>query len=176
MPEIDGSELSFCIVAARYNAKLVDALLEQARATLLAAGVADSNILVVRVPGSNELPYVAHMHAASSQFDCILALGVVIAGETEHHNLIGQSTAQAFHQIGMQTEVPVINGVIIGSQAQVEARASGSINRGEEFAKAALDMAVSKIYLVEALNLIEEDLLDEEDGEDDDFENLFRKN
>lgn len=173
MPEIDGSDLFFCIVAARYNPELVDALITQTTRTLKASGVREGNITVMRVPGSNELPYAVYMQALSRQYDCIIALGVVIAGETDHHNLIGQTTAQAFHGIGAQTEVPVINGVIVGNSKQAEARAAGDVNRGEEFARAAIEMAWHKVRLVETLDELEQGFAD--DG-DDDFENLFRKN
>lgn len=151
--EVKTADLHFAIVAARYNKRLVDALCESVNKTLLSAGVLAENIDLVRVPGSNELPYIAAMHAASEGFDCIIALGVVIAGETDHHQIIGSSTAGAFHTIGIQFEVPVINGVLtVEDVRQAEDRASGDINRGEEFAKAAIEMARHKVDLAEVLD------------------------
>lgn len=175
-PEIDGSDLFFCIVAARYNNELVDALIERTSATLEEAGVRKANIKVMRVPGSNELPYGVYMHALSAQYDCVIALGLVIAGETDHHSVIADSTAQAFHKVSMDTEVPVINGVVtVNSKEQALARTTGEVDRGSEFAKAGLEMAWHKLRLVEMLDEIEDDLLSDGDDEDD-LENLFRKN
>ncbi len=176
IPEVDGSDLYFCIVAARYNAEFVDALVERAVATLRASRVREGNITVMRVPGSNELPYAVYMQALSRQYDCVIALGVVIAGDTSHHDVIAFGTAQAFHGIGAQTEVPIINGIItVNSREQAEVRCMGEHDRGAEFAHAALEMAWHKLRLVETLDEIEDELGEEED-DDDDFENLFRKN
>ncbi|WOO42652.1 6,7-dimethyl-8-ribityllumazine synthase [Rubellicoccus peritrichatus] len=175
-PEIDGSDLFFCIVAARYNPELVDALIQRTTATLQESGVREANIKVMRVPGSNELPYGVYMHALSRQYDCVIALGIVIAGETDHHSVIADSTADAFHKIGMETEVPVINGVVtVGNMEQAVARTTGDVDRGAEFARAALEMAWHKLRLVEMIDEIEEDLLTDDD-DDDDLETLFRKN
>lgn len=177
IPEVDGSDLYFCIVAARYNNELVTALLERTVATLKESRVRESNITVMRVPGSNELPYAVYMQSLSRQYDCVIALGLVIAGDTSHHDVIAFGTAQAFHGIAAQTETPVINGIItVNNQEQAESRCRGEHDRGSEFAHAALEMAWHKLRLVETLDEIEEDLAEEEDDDDDDFENLFRKN
>jgi 6,7-dimethyl-8-ribityllumazine synthase len=67
----------------------------------------------LRVPGLGELPYVANMTASSGEVDCVIALGVVIAGDTPHHEIIAQSTAHALQDIAIRSEVPVINGIIV---------------------------------------------------------------
>lgn len=137
---IDGTRYRFAIVAASYNPALVEALVQQAVACLEASGAAAPTI--ERVPGSAELPFAASLLAASRRFDAILAIGVVIAGDTNHHNLIGHSTALALQDLSLRTGIPIINGIlVVENQAQAEARASGQINRGKEFAEAALSMA-----------------------------------
>lgn len=178
IPDIDASEMFFSIVAARYNSDLVDGMIEQVLATLIKAGADKENIALMRVPGSNELPYAAYMNAVSQNFDCIIALGVVVAGETDHHSIIAQSTAAAFHTFSAQTETPIINGIVTaGTRAQAEARTTGNIDRGAEFARAAIEMARNKIKLQAFLDELEDDLGEDEDDDiDDDFENLFRKN
>ncbi len=56
------------------------------------------------------------MLASTGQFDCLIALGVVLAGETSHHEVISYGTAYSLHSIGMQSEIPVINGILtVGS-------------------------------------------------------------
>ncbi|MEM9227041.1 MAG: 6,7-dimethyl-8-ribityllumazine synthase, partial [Verrucomicrobiota bacterium] len=143
---IDGGELHFGIVAARYNTELVDALITRVQTVLAESGVPTANIEVERVPGSNEIPYLATMMAATRQYDCLIALGVVIAGGTTHHEIIAQSTAAVLHKVGMQTECPVINGILtVDSLDQAAERIIGSIDRGAEYARAALEMAKHKL-------------------------------
>ncbi len=150
--EIDGSEFNFAIVASRYNKTFVDTLCDRVVQTLTGVKVPEENIDVLRVPGAMELPYVAAMQAASGGFDCVIALGVVIAGDTQHHSVIEMTTAQSFQSIGIQYEIPVINGVLtVGSIEQAEERITGGMNRGEEFARAALEMAQHRVEFAEAL-------------------------
>jgi 6,7-dimethyl-8-ribityllumazine synthase len=136
---IDGTGRTFAIVAARFNARLVDALLARARETLEAAG---ASVDAVRVPGSGEVPFAIHALAASSRYQAVIGLGVAIKGETDHHNHLAQATGYAMQRAAQVTEVPVINGIIVtDSEGQAEARTTGGINRGAEFAQAALEMA-----------------------------------
>ena len=138
--EIDGSGLRFAVIASRYNEALVDSLVDHACATLEAAG--SEAPLVERVPGAAELPFAAATLAAHKRFDAILCIGVVIAGDTKHHEIIGDSTASALLDLSLNYQVPVINGIlVVNNLAQAEARAGDSINRGKEFAQAALEMA-----------------------------------
>ncbi|MGB0744114.1 MAG: 6,7-dimethyl-8-ribityllumazine synthase [Opitutales bacterium] len=138
--QIDGSGFRFAIVAARYNQALVDMLVREATNTLVAAG--GQAPLVERSPGSNELPFAASLLAKSGHFDAIIAIGIVIAGATQHHHTIGESTATALHQLSIQTGTPIINGIIVvENHEQATARAGTKINRGKEFAEAALELA-----------------------------------
>jgi len=173
---VDGSGLRFAIVAARYNQRHVDDLLEQVLRTLDASGVAAEDVETLRVPGSNEVPYAAGMLAKTLEFDCVIALGLVMAGATSHHDVIAQSTAFLLQQIGMQSEVPVINGiVVVNSEEQARERCSGALNRGREFAAAALEMADIKRRLVQRLDALDaqaaaddamwDDLFEEDDEE-----------
>jgi len=177
-PDIDGSDLFFGIVAARYNAEHVEVLLDRVLTTLEREGrVPEQNVEVLRVPGSAELPYAANMYATTGQFDCVIALGVVLAGQTEHHRVIAESVAGAFQSIGMITQVPVINGVLtVGDEAQAAARISGELDRGREFGRAALEMAWHKVHLVERLEDL--DAADEaamsDPDDDDDYLNPFK--
>merc|ERR1711963_760292 len=106
----DGSGLRIGIVHARWNTKIIDALLEGTKRKLKEAGVKDENIVTQSVPGSYELPYaVKQLYSASqiqssstgvvgaaaaqsktsnSPFDAIIAIGVLIKGETMHFEYI----------------------------------------------------------------------------------------
>ena len=137
---INGSDLRVAIISARYNEELVNSLLENTIAALRTADTPEPAI--ERVPGSAELPYAADKLARHGLFDVVIVLGVVIAGDTNHHAIIGESTAFALQEISIRREVPVINGIlVVNTLAQAEARVDKPINRGEEVALAALEMA-----------------------------------
>ena len=137
-----GAGLRFGLVAARFNAELVDGLRQRARAVLAAAGVRAADIVEVRVPGSHEVPWAAQQLAAAKRFDCVIALGVLIGGDTNHHEMVGDSVSHALQQVALGTGVPVINGLIVtNTPAQARARCLGRIDRGAEFARAGLEMA-----------------------------------
>jgi len=171
--DLKGADKTFSIVAARFNRELIDGLLERTIDTLLEANVTRDNIKVVRVPGSNEIPYMAGMLASSDEFDCVICLGVVVAGETRHHEVIATSTASALQVIGLELEIPIINGIIVANTLEdARARTVGAINRGREFAQAALEMAAHKRDFEAAFESLMEDLEDE----DDDFDDLFDRN
>lgn len=139
---IKGARLSFGIVAARYNAGLVEALLRSVAAGLQDAGVKEKRIEVIRVPGSHEVPIAAQWLARKNKCDCVIALGVLIGGDTKHHEMVGQSVSHALQQVSLATNTPVINGVVVADTLkQAQARCLGPINRGAEFARAALEMA-----------------------------------
>lgn len=143
-----GADFRFGIVAARFNSAMVDALVERAIATLTNAGVPATAIETIRVPGSHEVPWAAQQLAASGRFDAVVTLGVLIAGDTNHHEMVGDAVAHALMRVSLDTGIPVINGVIVvNNRAQAEARTTGSINRGVEFAAAALEMAALKKFL-----------------------------
>jgi 6,7-dimethyl-8-ribityllumazine synthase len=134
--------LRFGIAAARFNEALVDGLLDRVQDGLKRAGVRPADVQVVRVPGSHEVPWAAHALASRRRCDCVIGLGVLIAGDTSHHEMVGASVSHALQRVALATRVPVINGVIVvNSLAQAKARCTGKINRGVEFAAAALEMA-----------------------------------
>lgn len=139
---ISGAKFRVGVVAARFNEALVDGLLVQLTAGLRRAGVKAGRIQLVRVPGSHEVPWAAGQLAASRRHDCVVALGVLIGGDTKHHEMVGQSVSHALQRVALDTGIPVINGVIVADTvAQARARCTGRINRGAEFAQAALAMA-----------------------------------
>ncbi len=143
--KVEGATSRFGIVAARFNGALADGLLERVVAHLQRAGAKESNVTVVRVPGSHEVPWAAQLLATKSKCDCVIGLGVLIGGDTAHHEMVGASVSHALQQVALTSRIPVINGVIVTeNRAQAEARCTGRINRGAEFAAAALEMAALK--------------------------------
>jgi 6,7-dimethyl-8-ribityllumazine synthase len=170
---IDGEGCRVGIIAARYNFKHVNALLESVLQTLDGSGVRQEDVETFRVPGSNEIPHIAAMVAKTGAFDVIIGLGLVIAGETDHHTIITNSTAFALQAVSTQFEVPIINGIIsVSSVKQAEDRISGKHDRGSEFAYAALEMAqlnnsLQKRIFDEDLDLDALDWLEDLDDDDD---------
>ena len=145
---INGAKFRIGVVAARFNEAMVDGLLAKLTDGLHAAGVADSKLRLIRVPGSHEVPWAVGRLAASHRFDCVVALGVLIGGDTSHHELVGQSVSHALQHVALETGVPVINGVIVTDTAtQARDRCTGRLNRGAEFAQAALVMAELAVSL-----------------------------
>ncbi len=137
------------IVAARFNSDLVDGLLGRTAAILEETQPKGTLVTIVRVPGSHEVPWAVRALARRRQFDCLVGLGVLIAGDTNHHEMVGNSVSAAFQAIAIETGIPVINGVMVANTpAQANARCFGKINRGAEFAHAALEMAALKRKLV----------------------------
>jgi 6,7-dimethyl-8-ribityllumazine synthase len=136
------SGLKIAIVATHFNAGLVEALLARVLGRLKALGVRDRNLTLVRVPGSNELPVAAGLLVDRRRPDAVVALGVIIRGDTIHYELIATAATNGLMDVALASRVPVINGVIVAENpAQARARCQGKIDRGAEFADAAVAMA-----------------------------------
>lgn len=161
-----GSEKSaggaFAIVASRYNAVYVDAMVRAAKAELQDAG---ARIRIVRVPGAFEIPTAAARLAEknsgpasriplvapkrgegghpASRLSAILCLGVVFQGETSHAQHIGWGVTHALAQIQVQYKIPVIHAVFVfEKEKHARVRCLGTKhNRGTEAAQTALQMA-----------------------------------
>jgi len=160
-------DLRFAIVASRYNSKHVDHLLARVREKLRESKIPAGSIDISRVPGANELPYIANLLALTGDYDCIIALGVIIAGETPHHEIIAHSTASALQAIGLDTQVPIINGIIVtNNEAQADERVFGETDRGAEFANAALDIASAGLRLARYLEELDRNDIERERNEE----------
>jgi 6,7-dimethyl-8-ribityllumazine synthase len=140
--KFDATGRRVVIIAARFNAPLVDQLIEGASAAWRAHGGDPARLLVERVPGAFELPLAAKMFAASGAVEAVIALGCVIRGDTPHFDFVAGECARGLMDAGLTTGVPVIFGVLTtGTQAQAEERADvNRMNKGRESMEAALEM------------------------------------
>jgi 6,7-dimethyl-8-ribityllumazine synthase len=138
----DASSWRVAVVAARFNAALVDQLIEGAARAWTAHGGKADELLVVRVPGAFELPLAALKFAACGEYQAVVALGCVIRGDTPHFDYVAGQCARGIMDAGLATGVPVIFGVLTTeNQAQAEERASlARMNKGGESMEAALEM------------------------------------
>lgn len=144
MPEIQGSgdarHLKVGVVVSGFNEVVTAGLLEGALEALAAAGAVDPT--VVKVPGSFELPLAARA-LAQGGCDCVVALGAVIKGETDHYEHVATQAIAGLQQVALETGVPVGLGVLTTRRVE-EARARslpGPGNKGAEAAMAALQTA-----------------------------------
>ncbi len=138
----------FAIVASKYNARYVDAMLRAAKAELASAGA--KTVEVLRVPGAYEIPITAAALArrrSSLQFqtvpEAIICLGVILRGETAHAAHIGAAVTRALMDIQLRWSVPVIHEVLLlENEQQARVRCLDKThNRGAEAAQTALAMA-----------------------------------
>jgi len=132
----------FAVVASRFNRHITEKLLDGALAALSEHGVADDHVEVLWVPGAFELPLVARRCASSDRFDAVVCVGAVIRGGTPHFDYVAGATAQGVMTAGLETDTPVILGVLTtDDEEQALARAGGAEgNKGEEAAVTALEM------------------------------------
>lgn len=131
------------IVAARFNAELVDRLIETALAELGRQGVDPASVAVHRVPGAYELPLAAQaVLRADDAPDAVLALGAVVKGETPHFDFVAKAATDGILRVGLESGRPVIFGVLtVNTMEQAWDRTDGTYRRGEDWARDALEMA-----------------------------------
>jgi 6,7-dimethyl-8-ribityllumazine synthase len=137
----DATGLRFALVVSRFNAELTEQLAADALQCLEDCGAVE--VRVFKVPGAYEIPVVVNELAATGRYDALIALGVVVEGETPHAQMIGDSTGVALLQIACRHGVPVINE-IVGTRnwEQAVARCTRSrTSRGWYAAEAAIETA-----------------------------------
>ncbi len=165
----DASEMSFAIVVSEWNNEITFALRDGAIDTLLKHGVREENLFVKYVPGSFELPLAAKWAAHNMFVDAVICLGCVIQGETRHFEFINIAVANGITNVGLDTSVPIIFGVLTpDTWEQAKDRAGGKHgNKGDEAAITAIKMVNLKQDVVE---FDEEDWLHDENYIDE-YEN-----
>lgn len=140
--KLDATGLRFGIAVSRFNDLLTGRLVEGAMDCLLRHGARDEDVVVVRVPGSWELPFAAQRLAAIGTTDAVIALGVLIRGATPHFEYIAAESAKGLAQVAMSSPVPVSYGVLTCDTLEQALERSGSKagNKGWHAALAAIEM------------------------------------
>lgn len=143
VPEMDASGLRLAIVVSTWHEKVCDALLEGARRVADGAGVAQPT--VVRVHGAIEIPVVAQ--ELTRNHDAVVALGVVIRGQTPHFDYVCDAVTQGLTRVSLDAATPVANGVLTtDTEAQALDRAGlpgSSEDKGAQATAAALSTALT---------------------------------
>lgn len=144
----------FAIIVSRFNESITSRLADGAVDTLKKYGIADDAIDLFWAPGAFEIPTVASRLVDGGKYNAVLCLGAVIKGETSHDEHINRAVSLALAQLGIDTGLPVIFGVLTcNTLEQAIARSGGNAgtrgkdqpdsrlgNKGAECAEAALEM------------------------------------
>ena len=140
LPDI--SKKKFAILVAEWNSEVTEKLFDGAYQTLLKYGALEENIERGNVPGSFELTLGAHWFAQRHDIDAVIALGVVIQGETKHNDYINHAVAQGITNVSIQHSKPVIFGVLTPNTMEQALDRAGGIhgNKGDEAAMTAIKM------------------------------------
>jgi 6,7-dimethyl-8-ribityllumazine synthase len=141
--DLSGKGLTFGIVAARFNDFITSRLLDGALDALQRHGVAESDIEIVKVPGSYEIPLAAKMMARSKKYSAVICLGAVIRGATPHFEYVSAEVSKGVAAVSMETGLPVIFGVLTTDTIEqaIERAGTKSGNKGWDAAISAIEMA-----------------------------------
>ena len=106
-------------------------------------GVDEKGVEVFKVPGSWEIPLMAHKLASSGGFDAVICLGTIIRGDTPHFDYVAAEAAKGIAQAGMETGVPVLFGVVTADTLEQAIDRAGvkAGNKGFEAAMSAVELA-----------------------------------
>jgi 6,7-dimethyl-8-ribityllumazine synthase len=140
-PRTSTTRANIAIVASLYNEVLVQGLVDAARQELEAL-IPQAQIVTYRVPGAFEIPVCAEFVLRHTEPDAVIALGVIIRGDTEHGDLVGASVTDALQRMAVTHVVPIVHEVLLLDDLdQARERCLGDeINRGTEAARVAVNM------------------------------------
>ena len=138
----DISKKVFGIVVAEWNSEITEALYNGAYNTLIKEGAKPENIIRKTVPGSFELTIGSQWLAQKKKVDAVIAIGCVIQGDTKHFDFICNAVANGITQVRINTNKPVIFGVLTPNTQQQAIDRAGGIhgNKGDEAAITAIKM------------------------------------
>ncbi|MEY5047581.1 MAG: hypothetical protein RLZZ175_940 [Bacteroidota bacterium] len=138
----DISKKVFGIVVAEWNSEITEALYNGAYNTLIKEGAKPENIIRKTVPGSFELTIGSQWLAQKKKVDAVIAIGCVIQGDTKHFDFICNAVANGITQVSINTNKPVIFGVLTPNTQQQAIDRAGGIhgNKGDEAAITAIKM------------------------------------
>lgn len=138
----DASRFKVGIVVSRFNHVITDKLLESTLETLREFKVKDKNIKVISVAGSVETPLALQKLAKSKKYDCLVVLGAIIKGETDHYKYVCKMAQEGVLKVMLDYSIPIGFGILMTNNLeQAEAR-TGS---GGSAVSAVLELANIKV-------------------------------
>ncbi|MDP2645812.1 MAG: 6,7-dimethyl-8-ribityllumazine synthase [Desulfobacterales bacterium] len=148
MPKIMEAKLlakgkRFALVASRFNDFITDKLVSGAVDALLRTGALEDDIVIVKVPGSFEIPFMAKKLACKGTYHAVICLGAVIRGATPHFEYVSAEVSKGVAMVGLESQIPVIFGVLTTDTIEqaIERAGTKAGNKGWSAAMAAVEMA-----------------------------------
>ena len=145
-----GEGLKVCLVISRFNEFITTRLMDGAKDALLRHGVNEEDIDIARTPGAFEIPLAAKKMALSGKYNAIICLGAVIRGGTPHFEYVAAEVTKGIAQVGLETGLPVIYGVITADTLEQAIERAGTKEGNEGF-----NAAVSAIEMANLLTTID---------------------
>ena len=139
---LNAAGFRFAVVASRWNDFLTSRLVEGALDALERLGADEQQVAVFKVPGSFEIPLLAHRLAASGKYDAVVCVGTLIRGQTPHFDYIASEVTKGIAQAAMQTGVPVLYGIVTADTLEQAIDRAGvkAGNKGFEAAMSAVEL------------------------------------
>jgi 6,7-dimethyl-8-ribityllumazine synthase len=139
---LQASGRKFGIIVGRFNSFIAERLLEGALDTLKRSGVSEKDIEIARVPGAYEIPLISKKMVQTKRYDAVICLGAVIRGATPHFDYVSSEVAKGVAQVGMDSGVPIIFGVLTTDTVEqaIERAGTKAGNKGSDCALAAIEM------------------------------------
>lgn len=140
---LNGENLKIGVIVGRFNEFISSKLLEGALDGLKRHGVNDDDIEIAWVPGAYEIPLTAKKMANGGKYDGVICLGAVIRGDTPHFDYVASEVAKGVAKIGLDTETPVIFGVLTTDTIEqaIERAGTKAGNKGFDAASNVIEMA-----------------------------------
>ncbi|MCL4464519.1 MAG: 6,7-dimethyl-8-ribityllumazine synthase [Chloroflexi bacterium] len=138
-----GEGLRFGVVLSRFNEFIGRKLYDGAMDALVRHGVSESDVELALVPGSFEIPLVAKKMATTGRYSAVICLGVLIRGATPHFDYIAAEVSKGIANVGLDTGVPIIFGVVTADNLEqaIERAGTKAGNKGYDAAVGAIEMA-----------------------------------
>jgi 6,7-dimethyl-8-ribityllumazine synthase len=133
----------FGIVVSRFNDFITEKLLGGALDALTRTGAKENDIQIIKVPGAFEIPLAAKKAARTGRYDAVICLGAVIRGATPHFDYVCAEVSKGVAQVGLDSELPVIFGVLTTDTVEqaIDRAGTKSGNKGWHAAMAAVEMS-----------------------------------
>ena len=133
------SEIVIGVVSSKFNDEVVREIADACLMQMQEMGIKSGNIVHNKVPGALEIPIVLKKYAEQKKFDVLIAIGVVIRGDTYHFEIVSNESANGIMQIQLDHSIPVINAVLTTNSK--EEALKRTVIKGRGAAKAAIEIS-----------------------------------
>jgi 6,7-dimethyl-8-ribityllumazine synthase len=140
--QLIAKNFKFAVIVSRFNSYITDKLLEGAVDALTRSGAKETEIEVLRVPGSFEIPLVAKRVLLKKKHQAVICLGAVIRGETPHFDYVAGEVTKGIAQLNLEFAQPVTYGIITADNTEQAVERAGNKmgNKGFQAAQSAIEL------------------------------------